>query len=327
MNAPAPHLCALERIRTIVVGTSLAAESDEVVAAAAQIARNTGARLALVHAIETVPLIADPVPNPALPGILAELERAATRRIDEQRERLGIPESLVASVDLVRGRPHREILLQAAALGAELIVVGAFRGGNEPRRAAWLGSTADRLARAASCPVLVVRPGLRIPPTRVLAPVDLSLLAADALRCGLAFLAQAVPAAPPPVAALFVLEPWQRPLGVPLAPERLAHVLRGELHAFLTQHARGAHVESVVRTGEVVDEVLAEVAARGADLLIVGTHGRSGVERLLLGSVASGLLRRASCSLLVVPPAPALGGSLAEAIVEQTAPDRLVGAT
>ena len=59
---------------------------------------------------------------------------------------------------------------------------------------------------------------------------------------------------------------------------------------------------ALVRTGFAREEIVATLAERKADLAVLGTHGRSGFERLMLGSVASGVLRSAGCNLLIVPP-------------------------
>jgi nucleotide-binding universal stress UspA family protein len=59
-------------------------------------------------------------------------------------------------------------------------------------------------------------------------------------------------------------------------------------------------VKSDVRTGIPADVLLAAAAELGADLIIVGSHGRQGVERLLLGSVAEKISRKAECSVLTV---------------------------
>ena len=61
-----------------------------------------------------------------------------------------------------------------------------------------------------------------------------------------------------------------------------------------------------VRTGYAREEILAALAERKADLVVLGTHGRSGFERLVIGSVTAGVLRDAGCNLLVVPPVASL---------------------
>lgn len=58
----------------------------------------------------------------------------------------------------------------------------------------------------------------------------------------------------------------------------------------------------VHEAGYVHDEILAQVAATPADFLVLGTHGRSGFQRLFLGSVTEKVIRKAPCPTLVVPP-------------------------
>ncbi|HUL71633.1 MAG TPA: universal stress protein [Vicinamibacterales bacterium] len=64
----------------------------------------------------------------------------------------------------------------------------------------------------------------------------------------------------------------------------------------------GISVATTVGEGQVVQEILQQARALPADLVVMGTHGRSGFERLLLGSVTERVLRKASCPVLTVPP-------------------------
>ncbi len=65
--------------------------------------------------------------------------------------------------------------------------------------------------------------------------------------------------------------------------------------------AAGIQIRTVVEEGAEVEEILRQVRALGADLLVMGTHGRGGFERMLLGSVTDTVLRNALCPVLVVP--------------------------
>lgn len=76
----------------------------------------------------------------------------------------------------------------------------------------------------------------------------------------------------------------------------------GELRAQASSPlAEGMDVALAVREGDAVSEILAEVRAMAADLVVLSTHGRSGFDRFTLGSVAEKLLRKAPCPVLVVP--------------------------
>jgi nucleotide-binding universal stress UspA family protein len=69
--------------------------------------------------------------------------------------------------------------------------------------------------------------------------------------------------------------------------------------------------ECLVVTGQPASEIVSWAAAKQAQIIIVGTHGRSGVERFLLGSVAEHVLRLAACAVLIVPAQEAVAGALA----------------
>lgn len=70
--------------------------------------------------------------------------------------------------------------------------------------------------------------------------------------------------------------------------------------------SQGLTVETTMKGGHPAREILKLADTAPADMLVIGTHGRGGVEHLLLGSVAEKIMRKATCPVLVVPPgAPA----------------------
>ena len=75
-----------------------------------------------------------------------------------------------------------------------------------------------------------------------------------------------------------------------------------DLKGFIeTESAPGVPMKPLIREGDPVSEILSQATDMNADLLVLGTHGRSGFERLLLGSVTEKILRKASCPVLTVP--------------------------
>jgi nucleotide-binding universal stress UspA family protein len=140
----------------------------------------------------------------------------------------------------------------------------------------------------------------------VLAPLDLSPLAGDSLRCGLALLCGATGGEPPEIVALHAVDD-RHGEGVES---------RAALARFMDENTadyRGS-IRSEVRHGDAVAEILAVGDREQPDLLLLGTHGHSGWQRLRLGSVAEAVIHEAPTSVLVVPPPSAFGSAIAEAV-------------
>jgi nucleotide-binding universal stress UspA family protein len=96
-------------------------------------------------------------------------------------------------------------------------------------------------------------------------------------------------------------EPLERPHHVPEMAER-------RLLSFVRQGQRaGVTVETLVREGDATREILACATRRPVALIAMGTHGRSGFERWVLGSVAEKVLRKAACPVLTVGPGMGTG--------------------
>ena len=84
-------------------------------------------------------------------------------------------------------------------------------------------------------------------------------------------------------------------------PEDMRAALERDLRRVLTaRRASDVRVKIIMRKGNVVQEILAEAKASRADLVVIGSHGRGGVQRLVLGSVAEKVLRLATCPVLTV---------------------------
>ena len=301
-----------KRIETILIGTSLTEASDTVVRGGMNLARSVGAKAHLVHAYSPpMTYSGSPFVGEIPLGEVIKAERASLqRRIDNQIERLGIERSELSGIHLDSGPAHRLLIETAQAVHADLVVVGATEA---PRLSRVFGSTADRVVRKAVCPVLVVRGELPMPPRRVLLPVDLSPLSADAYEIGLGVMAQiagksASPERTSEIEAFFVMV---EPEGRVVEPEMAVRAAAGEeLRQFVTVHGKAFEsavpaVTARVETGFVDTAILDRIEQWGPDLVILGTHGRGGFERFLLGSVASTVVRDGWTNVLVIPPTAA----------------------
>jgi nucleotide-binding universal stress UspA family protein len=109
---------------------------------------------------------------------------------------------------------------------------------------------------------------------------------------------------------------------VPLATDNAsddADNWRGQLEQIRPLNPRTA-VHHVLLAGEPAEEILLYAAAARTDLIVMGTQGRTGLERLLLGSVAEKVLRGARCSVLVVKMPQAVPATAAGAGSEAAPP-------
>ena len=89
---------------------------------------------------------------------------------------------------------------------------------------------------------------------------------------------------------------------VVLEPAQLAE-RRAAVHRFVTSAGVGDSTEILVSEGtDAKAEILRQAAASRASLIVMGTHGRSGLEHMLLGSITEKVLHKAQCPVLVVPP-------------------------
>jgi len=342
------------RLRTIVIGTALTEASDQLVRNGLRVARAAGARLRLVHAFQSPLAYAGEDPSVYGPELIEGKREGRRARLDAQVARLGIRPEELAGSSVIHGAPHFALAEAAAAAGADLIVVAAAESWG--RLATLLGSTADRLVRIASCPVLVIRGPLAVPPRHVLVGVDLSPISGEALAKGLEIVgslgglgglgvlgSQGAPGGPRAGAgaamadwrgpggagvaqALLVVEtepPLPDQLGdrsappfMPIAPiAPIAPATIAALDRFVAENSPpGWQVTPLIRSGtHAAGKILEMSEDLESDLLVVGSHGREGFSRRLLGSVAEMVLRHSAISVLVVPPAAAGAAAMAAA--------------
>jgi nucleotide-binding universal stress UspA family protein len=91
---------------------------------------------------------------------------------------------------------------------------------------------------------------------------------------------------------------------VPMNPEVYRQALE-ELRTRVEGPDMKLGIDIELKQGDAAEEILASAAEHKADLIVIGTHGRSGLGRLILGSVAEAVMRRSTCPVLTVkPPTP-----------------------
>lgn len=200
-----------------------------------------------------------------------------------------------ATGEVVEGTPiHRVVRDHAAAIGADLIVVGTH-GRSAPGRYL-LGSVAETLVRSAGIPLVVVPEGAHArfgTHGAVLCATDFSEPSEDGLRHA----AAVAHALDRPLELLHVEDATP---GDPLRPETEAR-LEDEAASVRTRH-HGLSVRGRVRAGEPSTTIVEHAEEHHMGLIVIGTRGTRGLARVLIGSVADRVVRKATVPVLVIPP-------------------------
>jgi nucleotide-binding universal stress UspA family protein len=247
--------------------------------------------------------MADP---PSVSSMQAEArEQEARLALTHVRSRFQRAQNIDLTV--LDGDPAQVIVGQVGEVDASLIAMATH--GRTGLARTVLGSVAGMVVRHSPVPVLVVRRGLTMPahkPERVLVPLDTSDLGAAALEAVrplaqelrwriILFHALGLPAPMLPVQGAAI------PLGLPPshAPDEVMAYLEG-LADNLT--ADGIDVDIRLGAGHAMEATVLAAEETGAGMIAMSTHGRSGVARWLLGSVAEGVIGRAHVPVLVLRP-------------------------
>lgn len=279
----------------ILIGTDFSAASDEALRQGIDLADGLGTNVIVCHVVPELDTV-----NVLFPQLAVRQAEHRQTLMDKARVAVerqvaaslgGVPPNVRVVVD--SGTPHAGLLTQADTSRAGLIVVGP-------------GRTAERVARHATVPALIARAsrrGMVIGATdfsdpsmpaveaaasetrrrgsrlQLLHVVDVGIFALAGPAGGLPFL----PATP----------------NISLPPiDDLVSAAQSRLREALTRFAVDG--EAIVKSGPSAQTIVDLAAAAPAELVVVGTHGRTGLSRLTLGSTAETVMRSAPCSVLVV---------------------------
>ncbi len=286
--------------------------SEQALDPAVSLAKASGAPLHLVTAL--MPTLMG-LPEITDKETIGEAQAEYLEKVATKVREAGVSEvttKLVRSDSVVEGlEEYRK------EVGADLIVMCTH--GRGPVERAWLGSVADRLVRASEAPVLLVRAGANghaagdvvagdFSFDRILVPLDGSHLSRQALDTATklggkdaTYLLTRVIESP------HVLASWWFPADVEMTEDQL-HKARDLAEAQLKLEVKsfephGYKVEAFAEFAAPIATGIHDLAeGHDADVIVIATHGRKGIGRLMLGSVADKVVRGADRPVLVVRP-------------------------
>lgn len=305
----------LERILVPLDGSNFA---ERALKPALDIARAVNGQLILLRSVVFTPT--------ALPDFAGEYEWfwdetaignarvEATEYLQMVQKKVAHPD-LTVHTEVMEGDEAVTIVDVATEMGVDLIVMSTHGRSGLTRWA--LGSVTEKVLHSAFCPVLVVR--IAGPISKIVITLDGSELAERALQPGLA-VARNLEASVTllrvnQLAAISREESVQMEWQVGKEPDEASlKNINGAIEAYLDdvagryQHRLGREMETAVINGPPAQSILKFAASCQADLVVMSTHGRTGLQRWIYGSVTTKVLRGAACSMLIVrPPTHRLG--------------------
>ena len=285
------------QLKRIVISDDLCSGGEMAVQAAQVLADRDGA-LKLVHVVEphlfsrraTLSFADLPTFEDIVRTAKGELEKRAARSTHPRVES-----------EVRTGKPFVELIATCRAWQGDLLVVGISVKEEEHT----LGSTSERVVRKAPVPVLVIKKPLSVGPKTVLVPTDFSACAAKAAEEALT-LVRSFGGRVIFLHALDIHSAYPAAYGVNTLrlPPLQDSPSEAEWQAFLAGLSSLENLSWEKRTeeGQAAATIVRLAEESKADLIVMGTHGRSGLKHMLLGSVAEQVVRTAACSTLSIRP-------------------------
>lgn len=288
--------------KSVVVATDLSFRAAAALKRAARLPLASHARILILH---VQPGDLPPrLRRAARTFIRSRLDRAV-RLFQAEARAAGNPALQVTGI-VGTGPAFREVIRHAQQSKAELVVLG--RHGRTRLKDMMMGTTAQRVVRKSDVPVLVVNMEPTGPYRRPLVAVDLE----PASRAACQLTARVIHSPPASVTVIHAysvpFEGWivlsLREIGKRSQQRRLSRDEATEgLRRFLASVADlGLPFKGRIRYGDPRIVVLAEASRQRSDLVVLGTHGRGGVSRALLGTVAEAVATGARCDVLIARP-------------------------
>lgn len=294
----------MKPIRRIAVGTDFSEDANIAVRQAMHLARHAGAELVLVHCYPMTQAQLNAYEQSL--GRAEEFRKVLRSAMNSAHDQLGeLHEQLsgqgVDVSQVLADSPAEHGLVEAVReLDADLMVVGSH--GRTGFRRLMLGSVAEKVVRSCPCNVLVARgPEIEGGFKNVLLPTDLTERTDRALDLARQLAVKD--------ASMELLHCWMEPIPIVYEAGITTAGLVDEIRynaenntAALRDRLTSPELELTanVIAGRPVPGIVEHLGEDGYDLVVMGSHGRRGLKRWMLGSVAEGVVRHAPCSVAIV---------------------------
>jgi len=271
--------CPMAKMEKILVATDGSSYSENAVKEAIRLAKKCTSRLFAVSVV-----ITNLEFEVTMPQVVEKEEKKALQHLESIKAR-ALKEGIECDITVIHGdEPYQDIIRQAQENHVDMIIVG--RHGRTGLVRLMMGSVAAKVIGHAPCNVLVVSPVATIEFKNILIATDGSRYSETAVR-------EAIGIAKRRNSPLTIVSVASMDVEVEAAKGNVKNAV--ELAS-----KEGIKTEGVTIIGKPYDAIVEAAKQKHADLIVVGSHGRRGLERLLMGSVTERVVGHTEAGVLVV---------------------------
>ncbi len=281
-------------MKNILVATDLSARSDRAIQRALKLAKNYGAKLTILHVVDE--------DNPE--SIHKELAKLAKKEIFTAVE--GKTQNIDYKIEVVTGTPHLKILQVAVKIKADLIVLGLHRHASQDQSI--MGQVVQRIIKNSLKPVLVVKERTEFEYKKILVALDFNSHSKSSFKLALNLF---------PEANFTLLHSYFMPIlgSIGISANQLEQeykeycekeiastvkdVSKDIAKSHKTKTEATYKIKNKLIKGPIIEVLKEELQSSKQQLMVIGTHGRSGISKFLSINVAENFLIDPPCDVLV----------------------------
>lgn len=292
------EICPTVRVETLLLATDGSEFSEGAIGESIKLAKKCSNRLAAISVIETNPEL-----EAIAPQVTEKAEKSARGHLEAVQERAK-KEGVECNIIIRVGEDSfKYIVDEAVKHKITMIVIG--RRGRSGLKRLMMGSVTSRVIGHAPCNVLVVPKAARVEFKSI-------VIATDGSKYSLATTSEAIGLAKQNKSELTVISVVPSELMTPtdidftmaqkeLMADKEMHEAEENVKAVKeAAQKEGVAIKAFVMSGKPADAIIEIARDKNADLIVLGSHGRTGLEKLLMGSVAERVIVLAPCAVLVV---------------------------
>ncbi|MGI9534831.1 MAG: universal stress protein [Thermodesulfobacteriota bacterium] len=279
-------------MKNLLIATDLSPRSDRALHRAINLALDKNYNLHVIHVVD------EDLPDTVASTIKKEAEETIPEQIKSFKSRLKIR----VIIKVIIGKHYEAILSESEKINAKAIILGTPK--KETLKDFFIGSTAEKVVRSSNVPVIVVKNASMKKYKRAVVAIDFSVYSRRCLDFALDFFANE---------EIYLVHYYHIPYKLIIESSHITHkakrdqkrgflnMVNQEMTYFLKSIEKDTrNINIIIKEGPVNDCLNNEIKRLKADLLILGTHGRTGMSRALIGSVANFMLTTSKCDIAMV---------------------------